>query len=84
MAKTRGVTVAEFEAQAAASDKLDRNDMETPLLGLVGEVGGLLSALKKKSVAIRMPSSVITRRLSRNWATSYGIFQELRSTGGHL
>jgi len=48
MAKTRGVTVAEFEAQAAATDKLDANDTETPLLGLVGEVGSLLSALKKK------------------------------------
>jgi hypothetical protein len=65
MAKTRGVTVAEFEGQAAATDKLDANDTETPLLGLVGEVGSLLSALKK-SVAIKMLSSVITRRLSRN------------------
>lgn len=48
MAKTQEVTVAEFETQAAATDKLDPNDTETPLLGLVGEVGSLLSALKKK------------------------------------
>src|SRR5437899_12277101 len=48
MAKERRVTVAEFEAQAAATDQLNPNDAETPLLGLVGEVGSLLSALKKK------------------------------------
>jgi NTP pyrophosphatase (non-canonical NTP hydrolase) len=48
MAMTRRVTVAEFEAQAAATDQLNPEDSETPLLGLVGEVGSLLSALKKK------------------------------------
>jgi NTP pyrophosphatase (non-canonical NTP hydrolase) len=48
MAKTQRVTVAEFEAQAAATDQLNLDDSETPLLGLVGEVGSLLSALKKK------------------------------------
>ena len=48
MAKKRRVTVAEFEAQAAATDQLNPDDSETPLLGLVGEVGSLLSALKKK------------------------------------
>jgi NTP pyrophosphatase (non-canonical NTP hydrolase) len=48
MAKNRRITVAEFEAQAAAADQLDPSDSETPLLGLVGEVGSLVSALKKK------------------------------------
>jgi NTP pyrophosphatase (non-canonical NTP hydrolase) len=48
MAKKRRVTVAEFEGQAAATDQLNPDDSETPLLGLVGEVGSLLSALKKK------------------------------------
>jgi NTP pyrophosphatase (non-canonical NTP hydrolase) len=48
MAKKRRVTVAEFEAQAAATDQLNPDDSETSLLGLVGEVGSLLSALKKK------------------------------------
>src|SRR5260370_32830741 len=48
MAKKRRVTVAEFEAQAAATDQLNPDDSETPLLGLVGEVGSLVSALKKK------------------------------------
>jgi NTP pyrophosphatase (non-canonical NTP hydrolase) len=48
MAKTQRVTVAEFEGQAAATDQLNPDDSETPLLGLVGEVGSLLSALKKK------------------------------------
>jgi NTP pyrophosphatase (non-canonical NTP hydrolase) len=42
------VTVAAYEAHAAATDKLDPSDTDTPLLGLVGEVGSLLSALKKK------------------------------------
>ena len=44
----RPVTVAAFEAHAAATDKLDPSDTDTPLLGLVGEAGSLLSALKKK------------------------------------
>ncbi len=48
MAKNRRITVAEFEAQAVATDQLDPNDSRTPLLGLVGEVGSLVSALKKK------------------------------------
>ena len=38
---------AEFELFAAASDRLG-NDMDTALLGLVGEIGSLVSALKKK------------------------------------
>ena len=37
MTKKRRVTVAEFEAQAAATDQLNPDDSETPLLGLVSE-----------------------------------------------
>jgi NTP pyrophosphatase (non-canonical NTP hydrolase) len=48
MATRRRITVSEFEARAAATDQLNPCDTETPLLGLVGEVGSLLSALKKK------------------------------------
>ncbi|TRZ55159.1 MAG: pyrophosphatase [Rhodocyclaceae bacterium] len=48
MANNQLVTVAQFEAQVTATDQLDPNDEATPLLGLVGEVGSLLSALKKK------------------------------------
>jgi NTP pyrophosphatase (non-canonical NTP hydrolase) len=48
MAEKRRLTVAEFEAHAAATDQLDSKDQETSLLGLVGEVGSLVSALKKK------------------------------------
>ena len=44
----RRITVAEFEGQAAATDQLDISDSQTPLLGLVGEFGSLVSALKKK------------------------------------
>jgi NTP pyrophosphatase (non-canonical NTP hydrolase) len=41
------LSVAEFERFAVVSDRLG-NDMDTALLGLVGEVGSLVSALKKK------------------------------------
>jgi len=47
-AKSEPYRVAQFEARAAATDQLDPIEMETPLLGLVGEVGSLVSALKKK------------------------------------
>jgi NTP pyrophosphatase (non-canonical NTP hydrolase) len=47
METTGRVTIAEFEAQAAATDQ-NPDDSDTPLLGLVGEVGSLLSAFKKK------------------------------------
>ena len=47
MEDTGRVTIAEFEAQAAATDQ-NPDDPDTPLLGLVGEVGSLLSAFKKK------------------------------------
>lgn len=40
-------TVAAFEAHASATDQLDPK-IDTPVLGLVGEVGSLVSALKKK------------------------------------
>jgi NTP pyrophosphatase (non-canonical NTP hydrolase) len=44
----RRVTIAEFEANAAATDQLGAAELETAVLGLVGEVGSLVSALKKK------------------------------------
>lgn len=43
----RRLSAAEFERSAIGSDKL-AEDMDTALLGLVGEVGSLVSALKKK------------------------------------
>jgi NTP pyrophosphatase (non-canonical NTP hydrolase) len=43
----RRLPAAEFEQFATASDQL-ADDMDTALLGLVGEVGSLVSALKKK------------------------------------
>ena len=43
----RRLSVSEFERFATASDQL-AGDMDTALLGLVGEVGSLVSALKKK------------------------------------
>lgn len=42
------VTVARFEKHAAATDQLGNLDLDTAVLGLVGEVGSLVSALKKK------------------------------------
>ncbi|HZF43978.1 MAG TPA: nucleoside triphosphate pyrophosphohydrolase family protein [Sphingomonadaceae bacterium] len=48
MAGERQVTVAEFEAHAAATDQLSALELDTAVLGLVGEVGSLVSALKKK------------------------------------
>jgi NTP pyrophosphatase (non-canonical NTP hydrolase) len=45
--KNQRVAVEDFERSAAASDRLGR-DMDTAILGLVGEVGSLVSALKKK------------------------------------
>jgi NTP pyrophosphatase (non-canonical NTP hydrolase) len=43
----RWLSAKEYERFAAASDRLT-TDMDTALLGLVGEVGSLVSALKKK------------------------------------
>lgn len=40
--------VATFEGHAAKTDQLDDRDLDTAVLGLVGEVGSLVSALKKK------------------------------------
>jgi NTP pyrophosphatase (non-canonical NTP hydrolase) len=45
--RNRRLSALEFERFATASDRLG-NDMDTALLGLVGEVGSLVSALKKK------------------------------------
>src|SRR5690349_6379207 len=42
------VTVGQFDAHVKDTDQLPINDTSTPLLGLVGEIGSLLSALKKK------------------------------------
>lgn len=47
MANERRVMVAAFEEHARKTDQLD-DDIDTPVLGLVGEVGSLVSALKKK------------------------------------
>ena len=41
------ITIVIFERHAAAADMLD-SQLDTALLGLVGEVGSLVSALKKK------------------------------------
>ena len=47
IAEDKSLAAAVYEAHAAATDKLEP-DMDTAVLGLVGEVGSLLSALKKK------------------------------------
>ena len=46
-AKNQRVLASDFERSAAASDRLG-SGMDTAILGLVGEVGSLVSALKKK------------------------------------
>ncbi len=38
----------DYQTEAAKTDKMTKNSLETPLLGLFGEVGSLLSELKKK------------------------------------
>jgi NTP pyrophosphatase (non-canonical NTP hydrolase) len=48
VAGERQVTVVEFEGHAAQTDQLTKGDLDTAVLGLVGEVGSLVSALKKK------------------------------------
>jgi NTP pyrophosphatase (non-canonical NTP hydrolase) len=45
--KLTPLTVAVYEARAVAADQLDAH-IDTPVLGLVGEVGSLVSALKKQ------------------------------------
>jgi NTP pyrophosphatase (non-canonical NTP hydrolase) len=47
LANERWVMVASFQEHARKTDQLDE-DIDTPVLGLVGEVGSLVSALKKK------------------------------------
>ena len=47
-AQERRVSVAGFEANAVATDQLSEGDLDTAVLGLIGEVGSLVSALKKK------------------------------------
>jgi len=46
-ARNQRVLATAFERSAAATDRLS-TDMDTAILGLVGEVGSLVSALKKK------------------------------------
>lgn len=43
------LAVVRFEEHVAQTDQLGRDDASSPFLGLVGEVGSLLSALKKKN-----------------------------------
>jgi MazG-like nucleotide pyrophosphohydrolase family protein len=42
------VPLAVYQRAAHRTDELDSNDLGTPILGLFGEVGSLLAALKKK------------------------------------
>lgn len=49
MAPNRTLTIACFENHVAHTDQLEKGDASSPFLGLVGEVGSLLSALKKKN-----------------------------------
>jgi NTP pyrophosphatase (non-canonical NTP hydrolase) len=48
MSGARRITVSDFEAHVVATNQLDSKDRATFLLGLVGEIGSLVSALKKK------------------------------------
>tara|TARA_R110002012_G_scaffold159011_2_gene320651 strand:- start:1493 stop:2665 length:1173 start_codon:yes stop_codon:yes gene_type:complete len=48
VAEHKRVTIAEFEANAVATDKLGEFELDAAVLGLIGEVGSLVSALKKK------------------------------------
>jgi NTP pyrophosphatase (non-canonical NTP hydrolase) len=43
-----GVYMNEYQREARLTDKMDKATLQTPVLGLFGEVGSLLSALKKK------------------------------------
>lgn len=54
--KNQRVVAEDFERSAAASDRLG-SDMDTVILGLVGEVGSLVSALKKKRRDVGFPRS---------------------------
>ncbi len=42
------VTVQAYQAAARRTDRMDRADLGTPILGLFGEIGSLLATLKKK------------------------------------
>jgi NTP pyrophosphatase (non-canonical NTP hydrolase) len=46
--KDSGVRINVYQDVAKRTDKMDSKSFEMPVLGLFGEVGGLLSALKKK------------------------------------
>ena len=47
LSKVKPLSITTFEQHAAATDRLEP-ELDTALLGLVGEVGSLVSALKKK------------------------------------
>ncbi|WP_437334267.1 nucleoside triphosphate pyrophosphohydrolase family protein [Sorangium sp. So ce394] len=42
------VTIQGYQDAAHRTDRIDRDDLGTPILGLFGEIGSLLAALKKK------------------------------------
>jgi len=42
------ITVASYQRAAARTDRMDRSEIGTPILGLFGEIGSLLATLKKK------------------------------------
>lgn len=42
------VTIHGYQEAARRTDRTDRDDLGTPILGLFGEIGSLLAALKKK------------------------------------
>jgi hypothetical protein len=71
----RRLMATEFEAHTAATDQLAEADLDTAVLGLVGEIGSLVSALKK-SGAILTDSSDITRPSSRSSATYFGMSRQ--------
>ena len=71
----------EFQRHTLATDQKNTVDgtdgLRFPLLGLFGEVGSLLSALKKKLAATKPPILDMTIALSKNSVTFSGIFRTL-------
>lgn len=49
VAGDRPLTIQGYQDAARRTDKIDRNDLRTPILGLFGEIGSLLATLKKKT-----------------------------------
>jgi NTP pyrophosphatase (non-canonical NTP hydrolase) len=48
MAQSPALSIAKFERHVTETNQLDRADRKTSVLGLVGEIGSLVSVLKKK------------------------------------